>query len=91
MYHNLGIQWASSIPAFLALVCVPLPFLFYRFGYVIRMHSKYAAEAARITNQMLNQHQEPMKASSVTAQDDRKLSGTDTPTEKDPESQIPQR
>jgi len=25
MYTNLGIHWASSIPAFLALACVPMP------------------------------------------------------------------
>lgn len=25
MYQNLGIHWASSIPAFLALACVPMP------------------------------------------------------------------
>lgn len=30
MYANLGIHWASSIPAFLALMCVPFPFLFYK-------------------------------------------------------------
>ncbi|KAJ5725342.1 uncharacterized protein N7483_006699 [Penicillium malachiteum] len=36
MYDNLGIHWASSIPAFLALACVPMPFLFYKYGAVIR-------------------------------------------------------
>ncbi|KAL1967131.1 hypothetical protein VTN77DRAFT_3422 [Rasamsonia byssochlamydoides] len=30
MYHNLGIHWASTIPAFLALACTPFPFLFYK-------------------------------------------------------------
>lgn len=25
MYRNLGIHWASSVPAFLALMCVPMP------------------------------------------------------------------
>lgn len=45
MYANLGIHWASSIPAFLALGCVPLPFLFYKYGPAIRQKCKYAAEA----------------------------------------------
>jgi hypothetical protein len=40
-----GIHWASSIPAFLALACVPFPFLFYKYGSAIRMRCKYAAEA----------------------------------------------
>lgn len=52
MYQNLGIHWASSIPAFLALMCVPFPFLFYRFGEKIRMRCKYAAEAARVLEEM---------------------------------------
>ncbi|KAI1205012.1 MFS general substrate transporter [Annulohypoxylon truncatum] len=46
MYANLGIHWASSIPAFLALACVPFPFLFYKFGPAIRKNCKYAAKSA---------------------------------------------
>ena len=45
MYNGLGIHWASSIPAFLALACVPFPFLFYRFGPKIRLSCKYSKEA----------------------------------------------
>jgi hypothetical protein len=45
MYRNLGIQWASSIPAFLALLCVPFPFLFYRYGTSIRVRCKFASES----------------------------------------------
>ncbi|KAH6613988.1 major facilitator superfamily domain-containing protein [Boeremia exigua] len=46
MFRDLGIHWASSVPAFLALACVPFPFLFYRYGAAIRERCKYAAEAA---------------------------------------------
>ena len=52
MYRNLGIHWASSIPAFLALACVPFPFLFYRYGFVVRRKCKYAREAAETLAQM---------------------------------------
>ncbi|KAJ5747135.1 uncharacterized protein N7511_008831 [Penicillium nucicola] len=45
MYQNLGIHWASCVPAFLALVCCPFPFIFYRYGPAIRRKCKYAAEA----------------------------------------------
>jgi MFS family permease len=45
MYSRLGIHWASSIPAFLALACVPIPILFYKYGATIRLKCKYAAEA----------------------------------------------
>lgn len=47
MYERLGIHWASSIPAFLALLCVPLPFFFYKFGARIRAKCKYAAAAEK--------------------------------------------
>ena len=45
MYDNLGIHWASTVPAFLALACVPFPFLFYKYGPRIRMSCKYSREA----------------------------------------------
>ena len=55
MYQNLGNQWASSIPAFLALACTPLPFVFHMYGDAIRARSKYAAKAQKITVAMLNE------------------------------------
>ncbi|KAG5778316.1 hypothetical protein H9Q73_008016 [Fusarium xylarioides] len=45
MYDKLGLHWASTIPAFLALVCVPFPYLFYIYGARIRTHCKFAAES----------------------------------------------
>lgn len=45
MYAGLGIHWASSIPAFLAVACIPLPLLFYKYGASIRKKCKYAAQA----------------------------------------------
>ncbi|KAH7374174.1 major facilitator superfamily domain-containing protein [Cadophora sp. MPI-SDFR-AT-0126] len=54
MYRNLGIHWASSVPAFLALVCVPFPFLFFKYGPAIRSRCKYAAEAKKMMDEMMN-------------------------------------
>jgi multidrug resistance protein len=45
MYADLGTNWASSIPAFLALACVPFPFLFYKYGGAIRSRCKFAAQS----------------------------------------------
>ncbi|KAL0930658.1 MFS multidrug transporter [Colletotrichum truncatum] len=45
MYQNLGNNWASSVPAFLALACVPFPFLFYKYGHAIRSRCKFAAQS----------------------------------------------
>jgi hypothetical protein len=52
MYSALGIHWASSIPAFLALACLPFPFLFYKYGAPIRMKCKYAKQAHEAMVQM---------------------------------------
>ncbi|KAK6538455.1 hypothetical protein TWF694_010040 [Orbilia ellipsospora] len=58
MYHNLGIHWASSIPAFLALACVPAPFLFYKYGETVRLKCKYAAKAADFMKKLQEQSNE---------------------------------
>jgi hypothetical protein len=42
MYASLGDQWACMVFAFLALVCTPMPFLFYRYGPAIRARSKFS-------------------------------------------------
>ncbi|KAL2815740.1 bicyclomycin resistance protein [Aspergillus granulosus] len=47
MYKRLGIHWASCIPAFLSVLCMPVPFLIYRFGPEIRRRCKYAALAEK--------------------------------------------
>lgn len=52
MYQNLGIHWASSIPAFLALACVPFPFLFYKYGAGIRKRCKFAAQSAAFVEKL---------------------------------------
>ncbi|KIW35707.1 uncharacterized protein PV07_02391 [Cladophialophora immunda] len=56
MYENLGNQWASSIPAFLVLGCLPFPFLFHKYGPQIRSRCKYASEAAKVLEMMRRRH-----------------------------------
>lgn len=52
MFDNLGIHWASSIPGFLTVACLPFPFIIYKYGAVIRMKCKYAKEAAALLTRM---------------------------------------
>ncbi|KAL6860731.1 hypothetical protein ACO1O0_004765 [Amphichorda felina] len=52
MYENLGTQWASSVPAFLALACLPMPFVLYKYGPAIRSRCRFAAEAAMAGEKM---------------------------------------
>ncbi|KOC12858.1 SNF2 family helicase [Aspergillus flavus AF70] len=55
MYNDLGVHWASSIPAFLALACVPFPFLFYKYGPAIRTRCKYAAQSDAFMKKLMEQ------------------------------------
>lgn len=56
MYNDLGNQWASSIPAFLAVACLPFPFLFWTYGARIRARCEFAAEAAKILERIKSQN-----------------------------------
>ncbi|KAI4164964.1 MAG: hypothetical protein LQ342_001240 [Letrouitia transgressa] len=42
MYHNLGVQWATSLLGFLAVAFFPMPIIFYVYGEKIRRMSRYA-------------------------------------------------
>lgn len=82
MYQNLGIHWASTIPAFLALACVPFPYLFYLYGKRIREKCKYASEAAAFMDRIRGAGQAPPPAA-------EKRSGgetSDTEVETEPNS-----
>lgn len=52
MYTSLGLHWAASIPAFLSVACIPFPIIFYIYGPKIRSKCKFAAEAARVLEEM---------------------------------------
>ncbi|TXT09008.1 hypothetical protein VHUM_02482 [Vanrija humicola] len=47
MYKNLGLHWAGTLVAFLSLSCTPMPFLFHRYGAILRRNSKYAPSKPR--------------------------------------------
>lgn len=42
MFHGLGNNWALTLLAFLSLILTPIPFVFMRYGEIIRSHSKFA-------------------------------------------------
>lgn len=55
MYNNLGIHWASCIPAFLSLACLPFPFIFYKYGATVRRKCKYSAESDAFVRKLAEQ------------------------------------
>jgi hypothetical protein len=57
MYDNIGIHWASSVPGFLALACLPFPLIMYRYGAALRMKCKYSFEAAEMMRRMQMQQE----------------------------------
>lgn len=89
MYRKLGIHWASTIPAFLALACVPFPFVFHRYGAGIRARCKYSAESMRMMEKLMakpqtaekNDASPDLRAPVADAEVHRKIS-TDTDVEK---------
>jgi len=46
MYRNLGPHWAGSVFAFLSLPMIPIPFLLYRYGHVLRRRSHFPTSHA---------------------------------------------
>ena len=42
MYHNLGVDWATSLLGFLAIAFLPCPVLFFIYGKKVRGWSKYS-------------------------------------------------
>jgi hypothetical protein len=75
MYDSLGIHWASSVPAFLAVACIPLPFLFYKYGATIRKKCKYAAQSEAFMEKMRNK---------AELRSEQESAGTSTPTSRAP-------
>ncbi|KAF4470897.1 multidrug resistance [Fusarium albosuccineum] len=45
MYNNLGVGWASSVPGFISLALIPIPFIFYRYGARIRSWSNPSSDS----------------------------------------------
>jgi MFS transporter, DHA1 family, multidrug resistance protein len=42
MFNALGVQWAGTLLGCVAVLLVPIPFIFYRYGAKIRERSKFA-------------------------------------------------
>ncbi|KAI1326081.1 major facilitator superfamily transporter [Xylariaceae sp. FL0255] len=62
LYKAAGIHWGSSVPAFLALVCLPFPWIFNKYGKSIRAKCKWAAEAQEMLAKIRAQNGQQAKA-----------------------------
>ncbi|SPO19655.1 probable mfs-multidrug-resistance transporter [Ustilago trichophora] len=54
-----GIHWGPAIGGLLALICLPFPFVFYKYGAKIRERCKYASEAKAMLEQMQASSKKP--------------------------------
>lgn len=64
MFRNLGIDWACSLLAFLALGVAVIPFVFIRYGDRIRANSRFCQELRR----MMDQQEEEERREKARAQ-----------------------
>lgn len=78
MYEALGIHWASSIPAFLALACVPFPYLFYKYGATIRKKCKFANESEEFMKK-IREGNDPMQAEDPQEEEDEAFKEAQAP------------
>lgn len=61
-YNNLGPHWPLTIMACISVLLTPLPYLFYKYGYLIRKKSRYAHYAEAELPQQEQQQEQPEKA-----------------------------
>lgn len=64
-----GIHWGPAIAGLLALICLPFPFIFYKYGAGIRERCKYASEAKKMLEEM-QASSKKKQASQPTSVDD---------------------
>ena len=46
MFAKLGVDWGTSVFAFFSVLLIPIPFVFYKFGPMIRTRGKYSSQVA---------------------------------------------
>lgn len=91
MYKNLGIHWASSIPAFLSVLCVPLPFIFYKYGAQIRQRCTYAAEADAFMRRLAEKNQAEIRREEVEEEQTKHEVEADDTSDSETLSTVPSR
>lgn len=47
MFQGIGVNWAGTLLGCVALILVPIPVVFYKFGARIRKRSKFAPTAPK--------------------------------------------
>ena len=68
MFRNIGIHWGVAVPGFLALLCLPFPFVFYKYGAPIRERCKWTRKSEEAMKQMMQKKDgEPEKPTSESA------------------------
>ncbi|KAN0066331.1 hypothetical protein ACQY0O_000425 [Thecaphora frezii] len=66
-----GIHWGPAIAGLLALLCLPFPFFFAKYGAAIRAKCKYSSEAAAFLAQLMGTN----KSSADKAEAEEKVGG----------------
>ena len=75
-----GIHWGPAIAGLLALICLPFPFIFYKYGAKIRERCKYASEAKVMLEQMQASSKKAAAPAASKPDDDLEKGGDATRT-----------
>lgn len=67
MYSGLGVQWATTVVAAMSLICVPIPFIFYKYGEKIRGMSKHAKSTRNMNKDKKGGSQRNLKSEQQNA------------------------
>ena len=91
MFDALEIHWATSVPAFAALACLPLPFVFYRYGARIRSRCVYATEAESVMDELRAKavRIQDLQTDGLDENSARRSSSNDSDSEKEVETSAP--
>ncbi|EPQ31977.1 uncharacterized protein PFL1_00175 [Pseudozyma flocculosa PF-1] len=80
-----GIHWGPAIAGFLALICLPFPFVFAKYGAKIRAKCKYSSEAAAFLEQLRGTSQPGPDGKPSPVAEPNEASGYDGDVADDPE------
>jgi DHA1 family multidrug resistance protein-like MFS transporter len=68
MYEGMGVNWASTLIGGIALMLLPIPFLFYKYGPRIRAKSRFSPSPVRFPY-----HPRSVRAADLTCPQDLEI------------------
>lgn len=88
-YKNVGVHWTLTIMAILSALLAPLPYVFYKYGHIIRRKSRFAVYKNEVVKKAdIETSPESQSHAQNTLVQDRSLGPSDLPQALDTEERI---